>query len=220
MTRTTITMTEPLYQYYLDNSLQEDPILTALRQETAKMSAAKMQIAPEEGQFLAFIVDLLGAKKTLDIGVFTGYSSLVVAMALPDEGKVIACDINNEWTKVAKKYWQLANQEKKIELRIAPALETLESLIKNNESNTFDFVFIDADKKNYSGYYDYALQLLKPGGVIAVDNVLWGGAVIDPNDNDENTLAIREFNTKIYQDSRIKMTMLPIADGLSLIRKL
>ncbi|MBA2655130.1 MAG: class I SAM-dependent methyltransferase [Gammaproteobacteria bacterium] len=218
MTQTTLAMTQTIYQYYIANSLREDPILTQLRKETAKLSSSKMQIAPEEGQLLAFIIQILGATKTLDIGVYTGYSSLVAAMAMP-QGKVISCDINNEWTKIAKKYWQLANQEHKIDLRIAPALETLDNLIKAGQENSFDFIFIDADKKNYDEYYERGLQLLRQGGVMAVDNVLWGGQVADLADNDENTTAIRNLNKKVLQDSRVTMTMIPIADGLTLVTK-
>lgn len=219
MTKTTLTMTESIYQYYLANSLREDPTLTKLRKETAKLSSSKMQIAPEQGQFLAFLIKMLNAKKSLDIGVYTGYSSLVVAMAMSEGGKVVGCDINTEWTQIAKKYWKLAGQEKKIELKIAPAVNTLEQLLSDGEENTFDFIFIDADKKNYINYYELSLKLLRPGGVIAVDNVLWGGRVADPHDDDENTLAIREFNDKVFNDPRVFISMIPIADGLTLIIK-
>lgn len=219
MTNRTLTLTDVVYQYYLENSLREEQILQDLRKETQKLSSHKMQIAPEQGQFMAFLVKVLGAKKTIDVGVYTGYSSLVVAMALPQEGKVIACDINEEWTRVARKYWKLANQEKKIDLKIAPAIQTLENLLKQNEQGTYDFVFIDADKKNYEHYYELSLQLLRPGGVVAIDNVLWGGDVADLSQKDENTLAIRAFNKKIYHDSRVFISMIPIADGLMLARK-
>jgi predicted O-methyltransferase YrrM len=220
MSRTTLSMTPLLYDYLLGHSLREDPLLAQLRHETAKMSTGKMQIAPEQGQFMAFLVQLLGAKKTLDIGVFTGYSALVVAKALPPKSKVIACDINIEWTKIARKYWQLAGQDQKIELRLAPAVDTLNQLLKNGEGETYDFIFIDADKQNYENYYELALQLVRKGGVIAIDNVLWGGRVSDLSENDENTLAIRNLNNKIVTDSRVNLTMIPIADGLSLVRKL
>jgi predicted O-methyltransferase YrrM len=219
MTRQTISMTDNLYQYYLANSLREDPILNKLRVETSKLSTAKMQIAPEEGQFLAFLIKLLAGKKAIDIGVFTGYSSLVVAMAMSEQGKVIACDINEEWTRIAKKYWQLAGQETKIDLKLAPAVQTLKSLIADGQENTFDFIFIDADKKSYIDYYELSLKLLRPGGVIAVDNVLWGGRIADPSVQDEDTLAIRKFNDIVVHDSRISMSMLPIADGLTLVLK-
>ncbi len=220
MTRQTLAMTEELYDYYLQHSLREPSLLTQLRQETSKLSTSRMQIAPEEGQFMAFIVQLLGAKKTLDIGVYTGYSSLIVALALPDNGQVIACDINTEWTKIAQKYWKLASQEHKINLRLAPALNTLTDLLKNGEENTFDFAFIDADKKSYQDYYELSLALLRQGGVIAIDNVLWGGRLADLSQSDEDTVALRNFNHSLLNDSRVSMTMIPIADGLTLARKL
>lgn len=219
MTRTTLTMNQTLYQYYLQNSLREPPILEQLRLETAKLSAAKMQIAPEQGQFLSFLIKLIGAKKTIDIGVFTGYSSLVVALALPDEGRVIACDTNIEWTKIAKKYWQLAEQDKKIALHLAPAQQTLDHLLQQGEANTFDFIFIDADKQNYDVYYEYSLKLVRPGGIIAIDNVLWGGLVADEANQEESTVAIRLLNQKIHQDDRVILSMLPLADGLTLVIK-
>lgn len=219
MTRTTIAMTDSLYQYYLDNSLRENPLLAELRTETAKLSTSKMQIAPEEGQLLALIVELIGAKKTLDIGVYTGYSSTVVAMSLPKEGKVIACDINGEWTKMAQKYWQLAGINDKIDFRLGPALQTLDQLIVEGESDSFDFIFIDADKKNYPAYYERGLRLLAPGGVMAIDNVLWGGKVADDSIVDEDTMTIRQLNKKIHQDANVTLSMVPIADGLTLVRK-
>ncbi len=217
MSRMTISMTDSLYQYYLTHSLREDPILAQLRLETKGLSAAKMQIAPEQGQFLAFLVKMLNAKKTLDIGVFTGYSALVVAMAMTDEGKVIGCDINNEWTNMAKKYWQLAEQAQKIELKLGQATETLKELLHQGEASSFDFIFIDADKKNYPTYYELSLQLLRSGGVIAIDNVFQDGRVITPTD--ENACVIDALNEKILQDVRVDLSMLPIADGLTLARK-
>jgi predicted O-methyltransferase YrrM len=220
MSRHTFTMDAALYQYYLANSLREDPILAELREKTGTLSCAKMQIAPEQGQFMAFLVSLMCAKKTLDIGVFTGYSALAVAMALPEDGRVVACDINVEWTRMAQKYWKLAAQEHKIELRLAPAVDTLKQLLKEGEGESFDFAFIDADKQNYDTYYELSLALLRKGGVIAIDNVLWGGKVADLSEKDENTLAIRNFNYKIVADPRISLTMVPIADGLSLVKKL
>lgn len=219
MTRSTLTMSQDLYQYYLDNTLREDPVLTELRQETSKLSSSNMQIAPEQGQFMAFLVQLLGAKKTLDIGVYTGYSSLVVAMALPRDGIVIGCDINGEWTKIAKKYWNLAGQEHKIELKLAPAVDTLNTLLEEGQTNSFDFAFIDANKKDYDNYYELCLRLIRQGGVIAIDNVLWDGKVADLTDTDDNTVAIRDLNAKIVKDSRVSLTMIPIADGLTLVRK-
>lgn len=209
-----------LYDYLLSVSLREPEILTQLRQETAQHSMATMQIAPDQGQFLALLVKLIAAKKTLDIGVFTGYSSLVVALALPADGKVIACDIDEEYTAIARRYWQKAGVADKINLHLAPALETLEKLIAAGEAETFDFAFIDADKSNYDNYYELALQLVRPGGLIAIDNVLWSGRVADPQVQDNRTNKIRAFNQKLYQDQRVTLSMLAIADGLTLAMKI
>lgn len=219
MSDVTISFTEKLYEYYQNMSLREHLVLKKLREQTHKMSMAQMQISPEQGQFMALLTELLAAKKTLDIGTFTGYSALAVALALPADGKVIACDINTDWTGIAKKFWKMAGVEHKIDLRLAPAVETLQSLIQSGHAGTFDFSFIDADKKNYSNYYELSLQLLRPGGLIAVDNVLWSGAVADESIQDENTQAIRELNEKILQDERVTMSMVPIGDGLTLARK-
>lgn len=219
MSTQTINLTPAIYAYLQHTSLREPPVLKALREETQKLSAARMQISPEQGQFMALLVKLLNAKKTLDIGTFTGYSSLVVALALPAEAKVITCDVSREWTTLAKSYWQLAQQEKKIDLRLGPALDTLQDLIKQNEAGTFDFAFIDADKKHYLDYYEKSLTLLRPGGLIAIDNVLWSGKVADPNTTDNETQAIREVNQRILQDERVDLSMLPIGDGLTLARK-
>ena len=208
-----------LYEYLLANSLREPEVLTQLRLATAKLPMSRMQIAPEQGQFMALLVRLLGAKKTLEVGVFTGYSALVVALALPEDGKVIACDRDPRFTEMAKPYWEKAGVADKIDLRLAPALETLENLIANGESNSFDFAFIDADKRNYPNYYEQTLQLVRPGGLIAIDNVLWSGRVADPEDTDKRTVAIREFNQKLHQDSRIHLSVLAIADGLTLAIK-
>jgi predicted O-methyltransferase YrrM len=178
-----------------------------------------MQIAPEQGQFMALLVQLLGATKTLEIGVFTGYSSLAVALALPPQGKIVACDINEDYTAMARSYWQRAGVADKIDLRIAPALETLDRLLESGEAGTFDFAFIDADKQNYDNYYERALQLLRVGGLIAIDNVLWGGKVADPTVDDANTEAIRALNAKLVQDERVSLSVVPIADGLTLALK-
>ncbi len=208
-----------LFNYIQSVSLREPDILAQLREETSKMPGSIMQIAPEQGQFLALLIKLMGAKKTLDIGVFTGYSSLVVALALPEDGIVVACDVDKKATTVANRYWELAEVTHKIQFYLAPALQTLDRLIAAGESDTFDFAFIDADKRNYDNYYERALQLLRPGGLIAIDNVLWSGRVADESDIDKRTLAIRNFNQKLYQDSRVHISLLPIADGLTLARK-
>lgn len=210
---------QPLYEYLLSVSLREAEVLTKLRQETSQHSASIMQISPDQGQFMALLIKLLQAKKTLDIGVFTGYSSLVVALALPKDGKVVACDRDPRSTEIARRYWQEAGVADKIDLRLAPALETLDQLIAQGESGSFDFAFIDADKRNYGNYYERALTLLRPGGIIAIDNVLWFGRVADAEDTDKRTIAIREFNQQLHQDNRVEITMLAIADGLTLALK-
>ncbi len=219
MGKESIGLDSRVYEYLLSVSLREAEVLTQLRQETARHPASIMQISPDQGQFMAFLVKLLGAKKTLDIGVFTGYSSLVVALALPEDGRVIACDRDPEATKIARRYWQAAGVEHKIDLRLAPALETLDRLIAEGQAGSFDFAFIDADKRNYLNYYERLLSLLRPGGVIAIDNVLWFGSVADPQDTDKRTIAIREFNQKVHQDRRVEISMLSIADGLTLVMK-
>jgi predicted O-methyltransferase YrrM len=219
MNNKTLGLDKSLYDYLLSVSLREPEVLTQLRQETAQQPMAVMQVAPDQGQFLALLVKLIGAKKTLDIGVFTGYSSLVVALALPADGKVVACDVDEEYTAIARRYWQKAGVADKISLHIAPALETLDKLIAAGEAETFDFAFIDADKSNYDNYYELALQLLRPGGLIAIDNVLWSGRVADPQEQDNRTNKIRAFNQKLHQDQRVTLSMLAIADGLTLAMK-
>ena len=208
-----------LYDYIQSVSLREPIVLTQLRRETAKLPMSRMQIAPEQGQLMALLVKLIGAKKTLEIGVFTGYSALAVALALPDDGKIIACDRDTRYTDMAKSYWEEAGVSHKIDLRIAPALETLDKLIAEGE-DSFDFAFIDADKRNYTNYYERALILVRSGGLIAIDNVLWSGRVADTRDNDKRTVAIREFNQKLHRDKRVDISLVPIADGLTLARKL
>lgn len=219
MGKQTIGLEQDVYDYLLSVSLREPEVLTQLRLETAQLPRAIMQISPEQGQFMALLVKILAAKKTLDIGVFTGYSSLAVALALPADGKIIACDVSEEYTNIARRYWQKAGVADKIDLHIAPALETLDQLVAAGESETFDFAFIDADKGNYDNYYERSLQLIRPGGLIAVDNVLWSGKVADPQVQDNQTNKIRSFNQKLHQDSRITLSLVPIADGLTLARK-
>lgn len=220
MSKKSLGLDQQLYEYLLSVSLREEGVLAKLRQETSFHAANVMQISPDQGQFMALLIKLLGAKKTLDIGVFTGYSSLVVALALPESGIVIACDRDPESTAIARRYWELAKVSHKIDLRLAPALDTLDQLIAQGESGSFDFAFIDADKNNYPNYYERALTLLRPGGMVAIDNVLWSGRVADPDDLDNRTVSIREFNQKLHQDSRVEISMLAIADGLTLALKL
>lgn len=215
----TIGLDDRLYSYFLSVSLREPDILRHLREESAAYCSAKMLIPPEQGQFLALLVQLLGAKKTLEIGVFTGYSALWVALALPPDGKIIACDISKESTAIARRYWQAAGVADKIDLQIAPALETLERLLAEGQAETFDFVFIDADKRNYEAYYERSLKLVRIGGTIAIDNVLWKGAVADPQNQDKRTPYIRNFNQKLHQDERVTLSMIPIGDGLTLALK-
>ncbi|MBR8834986.1 MAG: class I SAM-dependent methyltransferase [Stigonema ocellatum SAG 48.90 = DSM 106950] len=219
MPKKTLGLEKELYDYFLSASLREPEILFKLRQETASHPRAMMQIAPEQGQFMALLVQLIGAKKTLEVGVFTGYSSLSVALALPADGTILACDISEEYTAIARRYWQQAGVADKIELRLAPAVETLDGLLAANAAKTFDFAFIDGDKENYDAYYERCLQLVRPGGLIAIDNVLWSGRVADPLVQDESTQAIRAFNEKLHHDERVTVSLVPIADGLTLALK-
>ncbi|MFB2934900.1 class I SAM-dependent methyltransferase [Aerosakkonemataceae cyanobacterium BLCC-F154] len=219
MTKKTLGLDNQLYDYFVSVSVRQPDILRRLREETANHPSSGMQISPEQGQFMALLVQLIGAKKTLEIGVFTGYSSLSVALALPPDGKIIACDVSEEYTNIARRYWQEAGVAEKIDLRIAPALDTLDQLLATGEQESFDFAFIDADKGNYQEYYERCLQLIRPGGLIAVDNVLWSGRVADRQVQDQSTLAIRKFNEKLFSDERVTISMVPIADGLSLALK-
>lgn len=219
MSNRTLDMDDRLYGYLLSNSLREPEILAELRQETASHPMSQMQIAPEQGQFMALLVQLMGAKKTLEVGVFTGYSALAVALVLPPDGKIIACDVSEEYTTIARRYWEKSGVADKIDLRIAPALDTLDQLLAAGHANTFDFAFIDADKSNYDGYYERSLQLVRPGGLIAIDNVLWGGDVADPAVKDNRTEKIRALNHKLHHDERVSLSLVPIADGLTLALK-
>lgn len=214
-----LSITEKLYEYILTVSLREPDIQQRLREETAQLPLSIMQISPDQGQFMSLLVKLINARNAIEIGVFTGYSALSIALAMPPDGRLIACDINTETTATAKRYWREAGVADKINLRIAPALETLGTLIAEGRDDTFDFVFIDADKKNYSAYFEHSLKLCRSGGLIAVDNVLWFGSVIDENKQDKDTLAIREFNRKLSCDERIDISLVPIGDGLTLARK-
>ena len=220
MSTATIMLDEKLREYLLNVSVKESEILRELREETAQMEYSAMQISPEQGAFMSFLVELIQAKRTLEIGVFTGYSALVVAMALSEDGIVTACDVSEEWANVGMKYWKKAQVEDKIDLRIAPALKTLDQLLSEGKQGTYDFAFIDADKIEYQGYFDKSLELLRIGGLIAIDNVLWGGSVIDDSIQDSSTKAIREFNENLSSDPRVSISMVPIGDGLTLACKL
>ena len=228
MEKSDIQISKGLYEYILSVSLREHDALRRLREVTAKDPSAIMQIPPEQGQFMALLVKILGAKKAIEIGTYTGYSTLSVALAMPDNSITVTCDINSEWANIGRNYWKEAGVENKIELRIGPALDTLDGLINDGQENTFDFAFIDADKINYDGYYERSLKLLRPGGIIAIDNVFLFGSVVDPGLLDEDLktrisdsdiLAVRSLNKKLKHDERVDLSMLPIADGLTLVRK-
>jgi len=214
MSSHTLNLTPAVYQYLLQLSLRETPVQQALRETTAKLPNAVMQISPEQGQFMGLLIQLMGAKKTLEIGVYTGYSALAVALALPLEGQIIACDVDEAWTDIAKTFWQKAGVENKIELHLAPAIETLDWLLAQPaQHQSFDFAFIDADKAHYSLYYEKSLKLLRKGGLIAIDNTLWDGDVAKPEINDASTQAIRALNEKILHDERVTLSLLPVGDG-------
>lgn len=219
MTRQSLNLTDDVYDYLLKVSLREHEVLRRLRARNEQHPLANLQIAPDQGQFMAFLVKMLNARRIIELGVFMGYSSLWMALALPDDGKLIACDINREWAGIAREFWREAGVSHKIELRLAPALKTLDALLADGQAGTFDFVFLDAEKTEYRDYYERSLALLRPGGVIAVDNTLWSGRVLDPNDNEPDTAAIREFNARLAKDERVDLSMLPVGDGLTLARK-
>ena len=208
--------TTNLREYLWEKGMEEHPALTKLRLETAKLPQSMMQICPEQGALMANLIRLMSAKKTIEIGTFTGYSTLAVALALPEEGEIIACDISEEWTALGKKKWEQAGVAHKINLRLAPAVDTLDALLADGQESSFDFAFIDADKTNYPAYYEKCLKLVRKGGVIAIDNVLWGGSVINSERNDEDTKAIRKLNEFIAKDNRVSVSMVPIGDGLTL----
>ncbi|HYZ84015.1 MAG TPA: class I SAM-dependent methyltransferase [Bryobacteraceae bacterium] len=220
MSRTQIEVNDALSAYITQVSLRDQDLFRKLREETAALPNATMQISPEQGQFMRLLIQAIGARKALEIGVFTGYSSLSVALALPPNGKLIACDVNDSWTSIARRYWAEAGVGDKVELLIGPALNSLDKLLAGGHEGTFDFAFIDADKSNYAHYYERALRLVRRGGVIALDNMLWHGAVIDPSKQDDDTVAIRSLNLAIRDDSRVNASLLPIGDGLLLAVKL
>jgi caffeoyl-CoA O-methyltransferase len=219
MSARSINLTPALYQYILDHSEREHRVLRELREATQKMPRAGMQISPEQGQFMQMLVKLTGAKRCLEVGVFTGYSSLAVALALPREGRIVACDVSEEWTRIAREYWDKADVAWKIELRLAPANQTLDALLAAGEAGKFDFAFIDADKESYQGYYERILKLLRTGGLVALDNTLWSGRVADSTEQDADTVALRKLNDFIHRDERVDVSLLPVGDGLTLVRK-
>ena len=219
MTRTTLPLTEPLYRYLLANSLREHAALERLRDETARLPGAGMQIAPEQGQFMALLVELIGARRVLEIGCFTGYSALAMALALPPDGRLVTLEANPEPVAIGRRAWAAAGVANRIEVRIGLALESLDVLLREGLAGTFDLAFIDADKKSYEAYYERTLRLVRAGGLILLDNVLWGGAVADPADRDRQTQALRQLNAKLQRDERVSLSMLPIGDGLTVARK-
>jgi caffeoyl-CoA O-methyltransferase len=218
MARRTLDLDDRLYDYLLKVGVRESELLKELRAETAKRSNGGMQIGPDQGAFMHLLIGVIGAKRALEIGTFTGYSSLCIASALPADGKLICCDVSEEFTSIARNYWRRAGLESKVELRLGPAVATLDQMIEAKVPE-FDFVFIDADKTNYANYYERALKLVRTGGLIAIDNVLWGGDVANPAENDEDTVAIRAVNDKIRADERVTLSMIPLGDGLTLARK-
>jgi len=210
---------EALYQYMVEHGTRETPEEGMLREATAPLQMAKMQISPLQGSFLAFLVASIGARRCIEVGVFTGYSAMAVARALPEDGLLVACDVSTEWTSVGVPFWERAGVADRIDLRIAPALDTLQELLDQGQAGTFDFAFIDADKENYANYFELCLRLARPGGLIAVDNVLWGGDVLRPADTSASTRAIVAFNEARRDDDRVDLSMVPIGDGVTLLRK-
>ena len=219
MANRTIGLSDELADYVVEVGTREPDVLARLREETARLPQHDMQIAPEEGAFLALLVELVGARRCIEIGTFTGYSSTAVALALPEDGRIVCCDVSEEWTSLARRYWDEAGVAGKIDLRIAPAAQTLDRLLADGEQAAYDFAFVDADKSGYDGYYEQLLQLVRPGGLIALDNTLWGGEVLDQNAEDEDTRAIQALNTKLAGDERVTLCLLPVADGVTLARR-
>ena len=221
MSSRTIQLTPRTYEYLLSHVFPESRVVAELREFThAQVPMFVMQISPEQGAFMALLVRMLGVKKAIEIGTFTGYSALVIAEALPEDGVLVACDVSDEWTSIARRFWTKADVAHKIDLRLQPAANTLEELVNSGQSGSFDFAFVDADKLNYDLYYEFCLRLLRPGGVMGIDNTLWSGRVADASTNDGSTIRIRELNDKISSDSRVAASILPISDGLTLVLKL
>ena len=220
MSRRTLTVDDALHDYVIEHGVREHPELAALREATRDHPRAGMQISPEQGQLMQLLVQLAGARRTIEIGVFTGYSALAVALALPADGRILACDISDEFTRIGRPYWKRAGVEHKIELVLEPAVNTLDARIAAGHGGQYDFAFIDADKANYANYYERCLKLLRPGGLIAIDNVLWSGRVAKPAEpGDADTLALQQLNNALHGDARIDLALLPIGDGLTLARK-
>jgi predicted O-methyltransferase YrrM len=219
MTDRRLTVTDDIHRYLVEHSVREPDVLARLRAATETLPEAMMQIGPEQGQLMALLAKLIGAKRCIEVGVFTGYSSLAVALALPEDGRILACDVSEQWTAIARRFWRDAGVEHKIELKLQPAVRTLEQLLAAGEAGRYDFAFVDADKPAYDTYYELLLKLLRPGGLMALDNTLWSGAVANPNDREPNAAALRALNDKLHRDERIDLSLLPIGDGLTLARK-
>lgn len=219
MSNRTLRLTDPVYEYLIAHSLRESESLRKLREITQQHEFARMQIAPEQGQFMALLVELLSVKRIIEVGTFTGYSAMAMAQVLPPDGQIICCDISKEWTDIGKASWEKAGVSSKIDLRIAPALETLDALLVNGNEGEFDMAFVDADKSNYLNYYEKCLRLLRPGGLLVFDNTLWNGDVADKTIQDTDTVAIRALNDQLHQDERVSLSLVPIGDGLTLARK-
>jgi len=219
MTNRTIEMDDRLHAYLVAHSLRDSEVKRRLREETAPLARAGMQIAPEQGQLMGLLVELTGARRIVEVGTFTGYSALCMAEAMPADGELICCDLSEEWTGIARRFWREAGVEDRIDLRLAPALETLDGLLAEGREGRFDMAFVDADKSNYGHYFERCLRLLRPGGLMLLDNTLWGGKVADPEQQDADTLAIRALNDLLVEDARVNLSLLPIGDGLTLARK-
>lgn len=219
MSRTTNALPDSIYQYLCSVSLREPAVLAELREVTRTLPRASMQLSPEEGQFIGLLIRMIGARKCLEVGVFTGYSSTCIASAMPPEGRLIACDVNDEWTAIARRFWDKAGVANRIDLRLGPGIDILDALLAGGHAGTFDFAFIDADKGNYLNYYERALKLVRSGGLVAIDNTLWYGKPADPGNHDPDTEAIREVNRRVHADMRVTMSLVPIGDGLTLALK-
>jgi predicted O-methyltransferase YrrM len=219
MTDRRLLVTDDIHRYLVEHSVREPDVLARLRAATASLPLAQMQIGPEQGQLLALLAKLVGAKRCIEVGVFTGYSSLAVALALPEDSRILACDVSEEWTAMARRFWREAGVEHKIELKLQPAVRTLEERLAAGEAGRYDFAFVDADKPAYDSYYELLLKLLRPGGLMALDNTLWSGAVLNPEEREPNTVALRALNDKLHRDERIDLSLLPVGDGVTLARK-